>query len=80
MQINFSSRTQQTTESPINWLIQYALENPETISLAAGLVDYDFSTFFSAEPIVQNLMSDENEAKKILQYGSTIGLPPLGKR
>lgn len=39
--MKFNKRAQFIKESPINWLIQYALENPSTISLAAGLVEED---------------------------------------
>jgi len=39
--IPFSRKARQTADQPISYFMQQAVENPNLISLAAGLVDYD---------------------------------------
>ena len=41
MPFHLSRRAQQTEDQPISYFMQQAIENPELISLAAGLVDPD---------------------------------------
>jgi 2-aminoadipate transaminase len=71
-----SQKSRRTEEPPITWLIQAALENPNLISLAAGLVDQDSLPIESIAAVVQELKSGKN-GKAALQYGTTRGLTPL---
>ncbi len=73
----FSNRSNLSTESPINWLIQYDIEHPDVISLAAGLVDYPSLPQKGILDSVESILKDEVKAQKILQYGSTQGNPEL---
>lgn len=75
-----SSQSLRTTDSPITYFIQKALENPGIISFAAGLVDE--SSFPAAEvaEAVAALMADPASARAALQYGSTQGLPGLREK
>ncbi|MGL1901456.1 MAG: PLP-dependent aminotransferase family protein [Fibrobacterales bacterium] len=75
--ISLSKRSNLTTESPINWLIQYDISHPDVISLAAGLVDYPS---LPQEPLISSMSSilkEDVKAQKVLQYGSTQGNPQL---
>jgi 2-aminoadipate transaminase len=75
-----SNRAKRTTDSPISYFIQKAVETPGLISLAAGLVDE--SAFPSAEiaAVVAEMMADPKSAKAALQYGSTLGYAPLRQK
>jgi len=72
-----SKQSLRTTDSPITYFIQKAIETPGLISLAAGLVDE--STFPTVEiaAAVAAIMADSAAAKAALQYGSTQGFPAL---
>lgn len=76
--MKFNKRAQFIKESPINWLIQYALENPSTISLAAGLVEEDSLPVDELKLAFDSLI-ESGDARKFLQYGTTAGLSPLKK-
>lgn len=75
-----SGRSRRTTDSPISYFIQKAVETPGLISLAAGLVDE--SAFPSEEiaAVVAEILADPKASKSALQYGSTVGLPSLRRR
>lgn len=75
-----SSQSRRTTDSPISYFIETAIETPGLISLAAGLVDE--SAFPAAEiaGAVSAIMADPAAAKAALQYGSTQGLAPLREK
>jgi 2-aminoadipate transaminase len=62
---------------PISYLMQQGVENPDVISLAAGLVDP--STFPAGETLqaAQYLLGDPARAKEALQYGTTPGAAPI---
>ncbi len=72
----FSKRTQGLSDPPINWLIQYQLEHPQVISLAAGLVDYPTLPGEILKEIFPKVLTSENYQKN-LQYGTTQGNPQL---
>lgn len=74
--MKLNKRSQFIKESPINWLIQYALENPNTISLAAGLVEEDSLPVDELKLAFDSLIAS-GDARKFLQYGTTSGLEPL---
>jgi 2-aminoadipate transaminase len=72
-----SGKSGRTTDSPISYFIQKALENPSLISFAAGLVDEDSLPVDEVRAAAAELFTDSGAAKAALQYGSTQGLPEL---
>lgn len=70
-----SEKSGRTTDSPITYYIQKAIENPALISFAAGLVDEE--SFPSAEVAAAAASIHGEKARAALQYGSTQGLPRL---
>ena len=73
----FSRRSQQTDETPISYFMQQGVENPNLISLAAGLVDPDSLPADEVSAVVAELMRDRAAAQAALQYGTTQGYGPL---
>jgi 2-aminoadipate transaminase len=72
-----SEKSRRTTDSPITYFIQKALETPALISFAAGLVDEESLPVEAVGHAVAALMADPAEARAALQYGSTQGHPAL---
>lgn len=72
-----SEKSLRTTDSPITYFIQKALENPQLISFAAGLVDEDSVPAAEFGAAIADIMADPVTARAALQYGSTQGLPAL---
>ena len=70
-----SEKSQRTTDSPITYFIQKALENPDLISFAAGLVDEESFPVAEVGAAVAEIAADPDAARAALQYGSTQGLP-----
>lgn len=75
-----SDRSGRTTDSPITFFIQKALETPGLISLAAGLVDEGSLPVDEVGAAVAAITADPAAARAALQYGSTQGLPSLRTR
>src|SRR5579862_436339 len=75
-----SARTSRTTDSPITYFVRKAIETPDMISLAAGLVDEGSFPITEVGAAVAELLADPATAKAALQYGSTQGLPALRER
>jgi len=75
-----SQKSQRTTEPPITWLIQSALDNPGLISLAAGLVDQASLPIQEVANAVNELAASPEVGKSALQYGTTRGYGPLRRR
>lgn len=71
--ICFSQRRDYVREQAISFLMQQGVENPQVISLAAGLVDY--STLPARETLAaaESLLGDPAAAQLALQYGTTPG-------
>lgn len=71
--LSLSRRWHFAREQAISFLMQQAVENPQVISLAAGLVD--FGTLPVAETLagVSDLMAEDDRARHALQYGTTPG-------
>ncbi len=67
-----SARARRTHEQPISYLMAQAVSNPQLISLAAGLVDYDTLPCAEAARLLPPLLAGE-AGKKSLQYGTTHG-------
>jgi 2-aminoadipate transaminase len=72
-----SGKSQRTTDSPITYFIQKALENPALISFAAGLVDEGSFPVAEVGASAAAIAGDQSLARSALQYGSTQGLPGL---
>src|SRR5688500_2219876 len=72
-----SGKSLRTTDSPITYFIQKALETPHLISFAAGLVDEASVPAGEFGAAVAQIMADPATARAALQYGSTQGLPLL---
>lgn len=75
-----SGKSLRTTDSPITYFIQKALENPALISFAAGLVDEASLPAAEVGAAVAEIMADPATARAALQYGSTQGLPALREK
>lgn len=78
--ISRSGKSGRTTDSPITYFIQKALETPGLISFAAGLVDEDSLPAADVATAVADLMANPVTARAALQYGSTQGLPALREK
>lgn len=71
-----SAKARRTTEPPIAWLMQMAIDDPQMISLAAGFVDQEsLPAEKVAECVAQILTVERN--RSALQYGSSQGLLSL---
>src|SRR5438132_14121209 len=72
-----SAQARRTTDQPITYYMQLALENPELISLAPGLVDQESLPVAEVEAALGDLLASPEAARAALQYGTTQGLPAL---
>lgn len=68
-----SGKSLRTTDSPITYYIQKALENPSLISFAAGLVDESSFPCSAVERATSAVFADPRRARAALQYGTTQG-------
>lgn len=71
--LGLSARAQRTKEPPISWLLRKPLENPNIISLAAGLVDQATLPTALMRELVAEVFATDDEARRALQYGTTAG-------
>jgi 2-aminoadipate transaminase len=78
--LELSTRAQQTEEPPISYFMQQAVENPQIISLAAGLVDPVSLPAEEVRAVVDDLLRDPPAAQAALQYGTTQGHGPLREK
>lgn len=72
-----SNKALRTQEQPISFLLAAALSNPELISLAAGLIDYESLPVETLGAITAELQHDVKAGRIALQYGTTPGLMEL---
>lgn len=72
-----SRKSERTTDSPITYFIQKALEEPALITFAAGLVDEESFPVAEVGAGAAAIAADPARARSALQYGSTQGLPEL---
>jgi len=72
-----SSRARRTRRQPISGLMAQAVENPDVISLAAGLVDDATLPTAEAADLLAGILGDAAAGRAALQYGTTEGLLPL---
>src|SRR5260370_36676536 len=75
-----SKRADQTVDQPISYFMQQAIENPELISLAAGLVDPESLPADDVRVALEAILSDPRTAQAALQYGTTQGYTPLREK
>ncbi len=72
-----SQRWHYSREQAISFLMQQAVENPDVISLAAGLVDAGSLPVAETRTALQQLLADDRAARQALQYGTTPGAEPV---
>src|SRR5258708_1665864 len=77
--VRLSQRWQWGSRQPISFLMQQAVQNPQVISLAAGLVDQATLPVAEVRSAFATLFSDEALARQALQYGTTAGADRLRK-
>ena len=78
--LSCSAKSSRTTDSPISFYVQKAMENPSLISFAAGLVDEESLPAEEIGSTVSEIMADPVLARAALQYGSTQGLLALRRQ
>jgi 2-aminoadipate transaminase len=78
--IFFSNQAARTADQPISYFMQQAVENPNLISLAAGLVDPVSLPATAVAEVVADLLARPESARAALQYGTTQGYGPLRAR
>ncbi|MFO0802570.1 MAG: PLP-dependent aminotransferase family protein [Gemmataceae bacterium] len=76
----FSGKSRRTTDSPISFYVQKAMDNPDMISLAAGLVDEPSLPCAEVAAAVVAIMADPATGRAALQYGATQGLLSLREK
>jgi 2-aminoadipate transaminase len=76
----FSRKSLQTADQPISYFMRQAVENPNLISLAAGLVDPYSLPASAVSEAVRKLMAMPKDAQAALQYGTTQGYGPLREK
>jgi 2-aminoadipate transaminase len=74
---HLSQRALQTGEPPISYFMEQAVQNPNLISLAAGLVDAESLPADEVRAVVDDILGDPCAARAALQYGTTQGHLPL---
>jgi 2-aminoadipate transaminase len=77
MTVRLSARATQTHDQPISYFMQQAVENPELISLAAGLVDPDSLPAAAIRAALDDILRGAGTSQAALQYGTTHGYAPL---
>ena len=75
--LKLSQRWHYAKEQAISFLMQQAVENPQVISLAAGLVDAGSLPVAETQHACQSLLSNDARARQALQYGTTAGAERL---
>ena len=68
-----SQRARLAAGQPISYLMREALARPELISLAAGFVDQETLPVEATLAAVEHVMSDPDDGRTALQYGTTMG-------
>lgn len=76
-QLRLSRRRQMAIGQAISFLMKQGVENPDVVSLAAGLVDPTSLPVEESRIAVDKLLSNEQRARQALQYGTTPGSEPL---
>lgn len=71
--VRLSQRWEWGSRQPISFLMAQAVQNPDVISLAAGLVDQMSLPVEETRAAAAALLADETLARQALQYGTTQG-------
>lgn len=77
--ISLSHRWRWAQGQAISFLMQQAVENPQCISLAAGLVDPSSLPVAETRAAFDSLLKTDERARTALQYGTTQGADRLRK-
>ena len=72
-----SKRWHWASKGAISFLMQQGVENPQVLSLAAGLVDPTSLPVKEARLATQKLLQNDTFARIVLQYGTTAGAERL---
>jgi len=72
-----SQRAHWCGDSAISFLMQQGVENPQMLSLAAGLVDQSSLPVDEVQQAVSDLLRDAERGRHVLQYGTTQGAERL---
>lgn len=72
-EIKFSRRREYARDLAISFLMQQAVENPQVISLAAGLVDPETLPLSEVTQATASILNSSAAGKGALQYGTTAG-------
>jgi 2-aminoadipate transaminase len=78
--VRLSRRWHWATGQAISFLMQQAVENPNVISLAAGLVDPSTLPIDETRDVMESLLGDVDLARAALQYGTTQGSERMRKQ
>jgi len=78
--LSLSTRADQTEQPPITYFMEQGLQNPNLISLAAGLVDPDSLPIGEVSAACAEVLADPRTARSALQYGMTQGYRPLREK
>ena len=76
-EIRLSRRWEWASRQAISFLMQQGVENPDVISLAAGLVDPATLPVSETLSAGRELLSDPGSGQRALQYGTTAGIARL---
>ena len=71
--VKLSRRWHWASGQAISFLMHQAVENPNVISLAAGLVDPSTLPVDEARDVMQKVLGDRESGRQALQYGTTQG-------
>jgi 2-aminoadipate transaminase len=71
--VRLSRRWHWATGQAISFLMQQAVENPQVISLAAGLVDPSSLPVDETRDVLRAILDDRELGRQALQYGTTQG-------
>jgi len=76
----FSQRRRWASRQAISFLMQQGVENPDVVSLAAGLVDPQTLPIEATQIAIEQLLTDTKRAREALQYGTTLGAETLRRQ
>ncbi|MBL8820325.1 MAG: PLP-dependent aminotransferase family protein [Planctomyces sp.] len=71
--LHFSQHSRRAADQAISYLMQQGVENPDCISLAAGLVDEKTLPVQLTKAAVDRVLRDPESGRTALQYGTTPG-------
>lgn len=78
--VHLSQQALRTADQPISYFMKMAIEKPQLISLAAGLVDQESLPAAEVEQALAQILAEPHAARAALQYGTTHGYAPLRER